>query len=219
MVFAYQSWAGDKMDAAKAGAGSAAGASGVVGTATDLIERVRAGDPAAMAALYERHRTQGLAFARSLAPSNDGEDVLHEAFTKAVSAIRNGHGPKEKFGAYLSTCVRSVAATVWKKTGQENVSPFEYSEEVALEDPALETLLGVFEHEQVTAAMRTLPVRWRTVLWHAEVAGLPPRDIAPMLGIDPNAVSSLLIRARAGLRAAFELQTLQASAPAPGQGG
>lgn len=39
------------------------------------------------------------------------------------------------------------------------------------------------------------------VLWHAEVMGARPRESAPLLGIDANAVSSLLIRACAGLRA------------------
>jgi DNA-directed RNA polymerase specialized sigma24 family protein len=74
------------------------------------------------------------------------------------------------------------------------------------EDPGLEAVLSVFEHEKITAAMRSLPERWRTVLWHAEILGQKPRDIAPVLGIEPNAVSALLIRARAGLRAAYDQQ-------------
>ncbi|MGX9898982.1 RNA polymerase sigma factor [Arthrobacter sp. SA17] len=77
----------------------------------------------------------------------------------------------------------------------------------------METVLSVFEHEHVSAAMRTLPERWRIVLWHAEVMGEPPRNIAPLLGIEANAVSSLLIRARAGLRAAYEQQTLPVAEP------
>lgn len=74
---------------------------------------------------------------------------------------------------------------------------------------------ALFEHEDVAAAMRTLPARWRTVLWYAEVMGGPPRKIAPILGIEPNAVSALLIRSRAGLRAAYERQ----SPPAAEAGG
>lgn len=178
------------------------------GGETELIDGVREGDPAAMAVLYQRHRGPGLAFARSLMPHPaDAEDVLQEAFAKAVSAIRNGSGPREYFAPYLSTTVRSVANTLWKKRAKEWPTPFEEFESVADEDPALETVLNVFEHEHVSAAMRTLPERWRTVLWHAEVMGARPRDIAPLLGIEANAVSSLLIRARAGLRAAYEQQT------------
>jgi hypothetical protein len=45
------------------------------------------------------------------------------------------------------------------------------------------------------------------VLWYAEVMGEKPRNIAPILGLEPNAVSALLIRAKAGLRAAYEQQS------------
>lgn len=177
-----------------------------------LIVGVRSGEPAAMAQLYERHRAPGLQFARSLLNSlEDAEDVLHEAFTKSVSAIRNGYGPTDTFGPYLSTCVRSAANSLWTKRAQESPSCLDHLDAEAIEDPALETILSVFEHENIAAAMRSLPDRWRTVLWHAEVMGEPPRNIAPLLGIEPNAVSALLIRARAGLRAAYELQSLSSS--------
>lgn len=175
----------------------------------DLIGGVRSGDPAAMAALYERHRGPALKFARSLVSrAEDAEDILHEAFANAVRAIRNGFGPSERFAPYLNTCVRSAANSAWKKQAGERPYPHEWMEPEPVDDPALETVLNVFEHEHVAAAMRNLPERWRTVLWHAEVLGEPPRNIAPLLGIEANAVSSLLIRARAGLRAAYELQTL-----------
>lgn len=174
-----------------------------------LIVGVRNGEAAAMAQLYERHRVQGLQFARTLLNSSeDAEDVLHEAFTKSVSAIRNGFGPTDTFGPYLSTCVRSVANSLWTKRARESPSFLDHLDADAVEDPALETVLSVFEHENIAAAMRSLPERWRTVLWHAEVMGEPPRKIAPLLGIEPNAVSALLSRARAGLRAAYELQSL-----------
>ena len=193
--------------------------SGVPATEAELIGGVRKGDPASMAALYERHRAPALKFARSLmARTEDTEDILHEAFANAVRAIRNGFGPSDTFAPYLNTCVRSVATNAWSRQARERTSPFEDLDSVAaaVEDPALETVLSVFEHEHVAAAMRTLPERWRTVLWHAEVMGEPPRNIAPLLGIEANAVSSLLIRARAGLRAAYEQQTLPVAEPEGG---
>ncbi|WP_461164026.1 RNA polymerase sigma factor [Arthrobacter sp. R4-81] len=177
-----------------------------------LIEGVRRGEQAAMAQLYERHREQGMKFARSLLNSpEDAEDVLHEAFAKTVSAIRRGFGPTDSFGAYLSTSVRSAANSLWTKRAQESPSCLDHLDPEAVDDPSLETILSVFEHDRIAAAMRSLPERWRTVLWHAEVMGEPPRNIAPLLGIQPNAVSALLIRARAGLRAAYELQSLSRS--------
>lgn len=62
----------------------------------------------------------------------------------------------------------------------------------AVEDPALATVLKVFEHERIVAAMQALPERWRTVLWYAEVMDLPMHEISPLLGIEPYAVSALL---------------------------
>lgn len=180
---------------------------GVGSPESDLISGVRAEDPAAMAVLYERHRGQGLLFARALLSGpQDAEDVLHEAFAKAVSAIRKGYGPTQAFGPYLTTCIRSVANSLWKKQARERPAAVDLDPGFA-EDPGLEKALSLFEYEDVAVAMRALPARWRTVLWYAEVMGERPRDIAPILGIEPNAVSALLIRARAGLRAAYELQS------------
>jgi RNA polymerase sigma factor (sigma-70 family) len=170
----------------------------------DLLAGVRSGDPEAMAMLYEQHRDEALGFARSLMPRRqDAEDVLHEAFAKTVSAIKNGYGPAGNFGAYLRTCVRSAAATMWTKQSRERPAAVEDLERDPIDDPGLDRVLSVFEQEDVAEAMRALPPRWRAVLWHAEVMGEPPRNIARILGIEPNAVSALLIRARAGLRAAY----------------
>jgi RNA polymerase sigma factor (sigma-70 family) len=173
----------------------------------DLLAEVKSGGPEAMAVLYEQYRDEALQFARSLtAHRQDAEDVLHEAFTKTVSALINGYGPSGNFAAYLSTCVRSAAASAWTKQRLERPVPAEELEPEPADDPGLDRVLSMFEQENVAEAMRTLPARWQTVLWHAEVMGEPPRNIAPLLGIKPNAVSALLIRARAGLRAAYELR-------------
>ncbi len=172
----------------------------------DLIDDVRSGDPEAMAVLYGRYREHGLAYAQALmARDPEAEDVLHEAFMKVIAAIRNGYGPTDIFAPYLKTSIRSVALLFWKKADRERPTP-DKELDVAVEDPGLENALHAVEHGHIAAALRTLPARWRSVLWHAEVLGMKPRDMAPVLGIQPNAVSALLIRARGGLRAAYQDQ-------------
>ena len=182
---------------------------GIQGDEADLIAGVRAGDAESMAVLYEKYREPGLRFIRGLmsGAAQESEDVLHDAFAKAVGAIRNGYGPTEVFGPYLSTAIRSVAMTFWNKRGREQPAPDEDLDPGPVDDHRLETVLTVFEQEHVAAAMRSLPERWRTVLWYAEVMGEKPRNIAPILGLEPNAVSALLIRAKAGLRTAYEQQS------------
>lgn len=189
---------------------------GPLGAESDLIAGVRAGDPESMAVLYERYREPGLRFIRGLmSGAQESEDVLHDGFAKAVGAIRNGYGPTDVFGPYLNTAIRSVAMTFWNKRGREQPAPDEDLDPGPVDDQGLETVLSVFEHEHVAAAMRSLPERWRTVLWYAEVMGEKPRNIAPILGIEANAVSALLIRARAGLRTAYEQQSDKQSGPKP----
>ncbi|WP_404502109.1 RNA polymerase sigma factor [Arthrobacter sp. GAS37] len=172
-----------------------------------LLAGLRAGDPEAMTVLYERYRGPGLQFAIGLmGGTQEAEDVLHDAFVKVVCALRNGNGPSDVFGAYLFTSIRSVANRYWKKLGNEQPTPDEDLDPIPFQDPGLESALSLFEQKDIAAAMRSLPDRWRLVLWYAEVLGEKPRDIAPVMEIRANAVSALLNRAKTGLRAAYEEQ-------------
>ena len=73
------------------------------------------------------------------------------------------------------------------------------------EDPAL----AGFERGVVARAFHSLPERWQAVLWHTEVEGLSPAEIAPILGLTANGVAALAYRAREGLRQAYLQQHLQ----------
>ena len=64
-------------------------------------------------------------------------------------------------------------------------------------------VLREFESSAVAAAFNSLPERWQAVLWHVDIEGMKPAAAAPFIGISPNGVSSLLIRAREGLRQAY----------------
>ncbi|MGH3484992.1 MAG: zf-HC2 domain-containing protein [Nocardioidaceae bacterium] len=67
------------------------------------------------------------------------------------------------------------------------------------EDPALDD----FERAATARAFASLPERWQLVLWHTEVEGDKPADIAPLLGMTANSVAALAYRAREGLRQAY----------------
>ena len=60
-----------------------------------------------------------------------------------------------------------------------------------------------FESDAAARAFASLPERWQLVLWHTEVEGQRPAEVAPLLGLTANAVSQLAHRAREGLRQAF----------------
>lgn len=61
----------------------------------------------------------------------------------------------------------------------------------------------VFDRNAAAGAYASLDERWRTVLWYTEVEGMPPREVARIMGISANSVSALASRARAALRSAW----------------
>lgn len=171
-----------------------------------LLTALRAGSKDAADVLYRRHAAEALSFARGLVRSeHDAKDLMHEAFAKTISAVANGNGPHENFPGYLFTAIKSCAAEWWNKNSRE--VPVEVGVLEATQGPTDDDRLHrVFEkdgNERVLAALQTLPARWQTALWYADVLQEPPRKIGPALGIKPNAVSALVRRARVGLREAY----------------
>ena len=63
----------------------------------ELVAAARAGDDAAYAELWERHVASGRNAARAISPTVDPDDLVSEAFTSILSAIRKGGGPHEGF--------------------------------------------------------------------------------------------------------------------------
>jgi hypothetical protein len=59
------------------------------------------------------------------------------------------------------------------------------------------------ERSLIARAFLSLPERWRAVLWHTEIEGAKPADVAPLLGLTANGVAALAYRAREGLRQAY----------------
>ena len=162
----------------------------------------------AFATLYGRHQQAARALARQLARSPaDADDLVAGAFTRMLEILRAGRGPTEAFRAYLLTSVRHLAydrsraerrldltddiADVHGIDPDGTIVPFT--------DPALAGL----ERTLAARAFATLPERWQAVLWHLEVEGDSPADIAPLFGLTANAVSALGYRAREGLRQAY----------------
>lgn len=171
-----------------------------------LLTALRAGSTEAADVLYRRHAAAALSFARGLVRTeHDAKDLVQEAFAKTISAVANGNGPLENFPGYLFTAIKSCAAEWWSKNSRE--VPVEAGVLDATHGPTHDDRLHrVFDHdgnERVLAALQSLPARWQSALWYADVLQEPPRRIGPALGIKPNAVSALVRRARAGLRDAY----------------
>jgi RNA polymerase sigma factor (sigma-70 family) len=167
----------------------------------ELISSVRGGDVSAYGDLFARHRDAATRLARQLVPGPDADDLVSEAFAKVLNVLLAGGGPDVAFRAYLLTAVRRLHIDKIRSTARatptDDLTPYENPE------PFADTVIAGFEGGAAAKAFASLPERWQLVLWHLEVEGQKPAEVAPLLGMSPNSVSALAYRAREGLRQAY----------------
>jgi RNA polymerase sigma factor (sigma-70 family) len=178
----------------------------------ELLAAVRAGDTAAYGVLYQRHRTAARALAYGLVTDHaDADDLVAETFAKVFATLRAGRGPLVSFRAYLHTTLRHVCYHRARRDRRleftDDLSRYDAGE--PFRDPALDRL----ERTYAARAFRALPDRWRDVLWRTEIEGASPAEVAPQLGLTPNAVAVLAHRAREGLRRLYLQQHVGAADP------
>jgi RNA polymerase sigma factor (sigma-70 family) len=167
----------------------------------ELISAVRGGDVSAYGDLFARHREAATRLARQLVSTSDADDLVSEAFAKVLNVLLAGGGPDVAFRAYLLTAVRRLHVDKIRATNRamptDDLTPYDQGE------PFNDTVLAGFEGGAAARAYASLPERWQLVLWHLEVEGQKPAEVAPLLGMTPNSVSALAYRAREGLRQAY----------------
>ena len=168
----------------------------------DLIDAVRAGDLESYGELFARHQDSARRLALQLTRgSGDAEDLVSDAFAKVMEVLERGGGPDEAFRAYLLTSVRRLHVDRTRVTARVQAT-----DDIAAYDagvPFHDSAVAGFDNEAAAEAFASLPERWQLVLWHTEVEGAKPAEVAPLLGISPNSVAALAYRAREGLREAF----------------
>ena len=178
-----------------------------------LLDAVRNGDNQAFGELYARHRGAVFAVARLHTNSHaEAEDITSEAFTRVLALLKSGGGPRQFLRAYLITAVSRLAAD--RANDLSRTQPQEPQEQGKLDRIQLfdDTVVRQVDAAVVARAFASLPERWQEVLWYLEVEGYRPRQVASVVGIQPNAVSALGKRARDGLRTAYMQQHVSAQA-------
>lgn len=167
----------------------------------ELIAAVRRGDATAYGVLYQRHLDAAKRVAACLVSTPaEREDLVADAFTKILRALRGGGGPNEEFRAYLLVTMRNGAISTSRRAA---VSLYADVPETYLPRPGGDPVLTWFDTSAAASAFASLPERWRMVLWHTEVEDETPAEIAKLLGMRPNGVAALAYRAREGLRQAY----------------
>jgi hypothetical protein len=82
------------------------------------------GDARAFGVLYARHLMAARRLATTfVAASAEREDLVAEAFTRMLRALRVGHGPTEEFRPYLLVTLRNTVISRFQRTPDSLLYP------------------------------------------------------------------------------------------------
>jgi RNA polymerase sigma factor (sigma-70 family) len=178
----------------------------------ELLRAVASGDEAAYGTLWARHADAARRFASQLTTPSNVDDLVSEGFLRVLRAVKSGGGPDSAFRPYLFNTMRRYLIDTGRSyssritlTEDETVLDLQHS------DAAGDVYSADSEQRAAWLAWASLPDETRTLLWHLVIEEETPAQVAPLLGVSPNGVSSRAVRARERLRQAFLNQHLAAA--------
>lgn len=184
-----------------------------------LMLRVREDDAGAFEELVHRYQNRLVQLLEQLAPRRDmAEDLAQDVFLRIYRA-RKSYEPGAKFSTWLYTIAGNVAKNALRSNHRrrevrETDGPRVGADQAAasLESLALEgsglmparQLEGLERAEIVRLAISQLSERQRMALWLSRFEEMSYAEIADVMKLSPQAVKSLLSRARVNLKEILE---------------
>ncbi|MFE9235258.1 RNA polymerase sigma factor [Cellulosimicrobium funkei] len=178
-------------------------------TDVQLFDQARAGDTQAMDLIWRRYHPYALLAARRLTRSeSDADDLAAEAFTRILSLLRRGQGPREHARTYILRTVRNVATDRARRREPITVVIDEARDVPSPHDPASEATMLV-ELFETLDSLRECSPRQRYALYMTACEGRSVAEVAKDLGISANAVAALLVRGREAIRRTLARRTME----------
>jgi RNA polymerase sigma-70 factor, ECF subfamily len=134
----------------------------------------------------------------------DAEDLVQETFAKAFAAFGQFR-PGTNLAAWLYRIMANTFITACRKKQREPLIAALAAADMRsqgrdLGRSAEDEVVGQLPSEEVAAAMRALPEKFRVTVYLADVEGFGYREIARITGVPVGSVSSRLHRGRGRLR-------------------
>jgi len=174
-----------------------------------LIARAADGDVTAFRQIYERHRHDVARLVyRMIGPRSDLEDVIQEIFVQVYKSLRDFRG-QSKFSTWLHRVTVNVVLMHRRALRSRPILVEEHAE-VALPSDELSPDEDVARRERMRAFARLLgrlAEKKRVVFVLHELEGLPPGEIAQIVGAPVLTVRTRLFYARR------EIETMLAEEP------
>lgn len=170
------------------------------------LERLRAGDPSALADLYDRYSKTSLGLALKIVRDpEEAEDVVHDAFAAIVERAHQYRSDRGTVAAWLLTTVRNLSLDrARRKTRRAQITEAEIRPDLETLNPFVddpERSLGLErERAAVRAALEVLPQAQRETLIIAFFEGLSYPEMAERDGVPLGTIKSRAARAMRALR-------------------
>lgn len=182
-----------------------------------LMIRTKAGDDGAFSQLVADYQDRLLSiFYNMLRDQAAAEDLVQEVFLRIYRA-RNGYEPTAKFSTWLFRIANNVASNARRTIGRRKEVPLSIHEsgtapigvrrKSVSDRSSLMPSRQAARHETcaiVQSALETLNERQKMAVLLHKFEGMSYEDIAHAMSMSPEAVKSLLARARENLRTQLE---------------
>src|SRR5437588_12464238 len=174
---------------------------------TTLVHLARNGDLGAFSELCQRHTWT--AWETAYAVSGDAGDAAEAVSESFAKLFKPGRVVRYEDAQALQTAIlsttRTTAIEVVRRSGHDGADGvYDLGGSTTRRTRARRGL------PIVSAAFRSLPERWRSVLWLIEVQGVEPAMAAAVLGVSPNGLAQLSMRSQTGLRERYLQAHMQA---------
>lgn len=172
-----------------------------------VMARIRGGDDAALAELYDRYVALALGMALKIVrDQNEAEDVVHDAFIAVVERADQFRPERGSLVAWLVTMVRNLALDrARRRVRRAQILDDELRHEPAERAPDPEQISWLArDREAVHRALRKLSASQRETLEIAFFEGLSYPEIAARENVALGTVKSRAARALGALRAALD---------------
>jgi RNA polymerase sigma-70 factor (ECF subfamily) len=187
-----------------------------------LVERARAGDPAAFEALYRRYERPIYSFIyRMMGDADDACDLSQAVFLKAHQALPRAR-PDTNVSAWLHQIAANACLDVLRRRQLRRWLPWNGAkhDHLVLAGPADEPERHALDREAgdearatVQRALDRMTPRHRLGLLLREYEGLSCEEIGQVMGLGRSATKSLLFRARQEFKARYVACDAGRSAP------
>ena len=175
----------------------------------ELRRRAQLGDRAALEAIcrLEWKTVYDLIY-RTVQNRAEAQDLTQEVFLRALRSFDRYQDTGRPIHSYLVTIALNLLRDRWRRRAQPS-APLDTLPHLATSEPGPEQLvLADLDRSVIRDALALLPEDYQTVIRLRVIESRPSKEVAELMGRNPDAIRQLQRRATIALRAALRQEAL-----------